>query len=170
MEMVANQIPELIDDDQGVLEQVQLELVQIEGSDEVVERLLELQLGKPRVQAQPEQEIVGLRQVCGELLIEQPQLLEPFDAFSGAGLRELLLQRERAYPCTTGKMPPFLVELIPCSPRSTMMLEKMPSGTSKLSIALAKRAQNALSAAASSTSQAFAALTKPGSPAAGAAS
>ena len=57
MEMVANQIPQLIDDGQGVLEQVPLELVQIEGSDEVVERLLELKLGQPRVQPQAEQKL-----------------------------------------------------------------------------------------------------------------
>ena len=74
----------------------------------------QLKLGEPRVQAQAEQEIVGLRQVCGELLIEQPQLLEPFDAFSGAGLRELLLQRERAHPVHHGEDAAFLqVELIP---------------------------------------------------------
>jgi hypothetical protein len=77
MKMVADQIPKLIDDPQRVLEQVPLEPVELEGSDEIVERLLDLELGEPRVQAQAEQKVVGLRQVRGELLIEQPEFLEP---------------------------------------------------------------------------------------------
>ena len=52
--MVADQIAELVDDHQGILEQVPLELVEVEGPDEVVQRLLQPKLGEPRLEAQAE--------------------------------------------------------------------------------------------------------------------